>query len=389
MAKTVIRLLPDNLFYIGKLESWLNDMASKGLHLKDMHSRHAVFTRGNPAYKRYCITELPQYPEGDILREYNDAYWDLTCGVNTLFNGEYVKKGYRLYVFETTDAEKSKLPADVFGDRKELYERYKTKRFAYVYYLIAAMVALVAAYFNMSEHYILFIPSILLTVSILFLILAVISAADRFSANKAAKTNKLLGKVTDKDWSGTEGISKTRLVVRTLCWVLIFADLIYINYALFAVSTKSNLDNIDSFISLEDIQQTEQNIGTTYGAFTPSLFVPSFYMAEEAGAYYGEDGTIKLTQYNIVYSKSIVPFAVSVASRNCALMRIIDNTAGNQVIFTDSKYFTKVTYTYSYSAGEYSIRMCLANKHEVIYIVYRGEKTAQDIVDTVERKLYD
>ena len=78
---------------------------------------------------------------------------------------------------------------------------------------------------------------------------------------------------------------------------------------------------------------------TTYGAFTPSLFVPSFYMAEEAGAYYGEDGTIKLTQYNIVYSKSIVPFAVSVASRNCALMRIIDNTAGNQVIFTDSKYF--------------------------------------------------
>ena len=85
MAKTVIRLLPDNLFYIGKLESWLNDMASKGLHLKDMHSRHAVFTRGNPAYKRYCITELPQYPEGDILREYNDAYWDRITSYNVCY----------------------------------------------------------------------------------------------------------------------------------------------------------------------------------------------------------------------------------------------------------------------------------------------------------------
>ena len=347
-----------------------------------------MFKKGKPEYKRYCISELAQYPQGNKTEEYNEAYWKLTCTVNTLFNGEYVKKGCRFYIFETTDIEKAKPASDVFGDRKEMYERYKTKRHSYIYFLIAALVAFVAALFNMSVNYILFIPSVLFTISFLFFVLAVISGAERIEANKTAKKNEMLGKVADKDWSVKESISKARVIIKALCWVFIFANLIYMNYAILAISTEGNLDSVDSFIRLEDIQETQNDIGTTYGAFTPSILVPSFYMAEEGGAYHDENNKVQLSQYHIVYSRSIVPYAVSVASRNCVLMRIMDRLEGGQVIFTSSEYFTKVTYTYVYSDGFYSIRMCLSNKHEVIYIIYRGDKTAKDIIDTVESKLY-
>ena len=388
MSSNVIKMLPDNLCYVGKIENWLSDMASRGLYLETMRSRHAVFKKDKPAEKKYCINELPEYPNDEQMKKYSDAHWRLTCRINTLFGGEYSKRGSRLYVFETDDYSMAKPPIEVFGDRKELYERYRAKKNSYIYYLLAALAAIVAAFVNVSEHYMLFLPSVFATIAILFLILAALSANERKHVVKTEKENELLGKLSDNDWEKSKKSTKNHMAFKIACWILIFAQVIYVNYAFLAAGAKNDLDALDRFVTLEEIQEVENNIGTTYGAFTPSLFTPYFYIGEEAGAVYDDSGLIRLIQYNIVYSRCIVPYAVSIASRNCVLMRIIDSTGGGHVVFTDSKYFSKVTYTYIYSEGEYSIKMCLANKHEIIYLIYKGDRTAQDIIEAIENKLY-
>ncbi len=81
MSKIVRKLRPSDYWRIGEHESWFQDMAVQGLHLKKMGLRFAHFVKGEPKKMRYRIDVSMKKK---ILREQIDIYaesgWDYVTG---------------------------------------------------------------------------------------------------------------------------------------------------------------------------------------------------------------------------------------------------------------------------------------------------------------------
>lgn len=385
MPKTVRKLLPDKVYYIGKIESWLNEMALNGLRLKSMNTRSAVFEVGHPANINYCIVELKPNLSSDEINKYKDASWDICCRISTPTLVNYVKRSHKLFVFHSTDSVDARPTLDVFDNRKDIYDKYKTQKTQHIYYVIAGLTALVAAFFNVSEYYILFLPSILLTISVIFFIFGILSVFEIIKIRKMEKSNKKIGTSDDRNWRDYYPKHKRLSAFKTLCWVLIIAQMLYIVYAFANILTPSNLDNVDSFVRLEDIEQVhDKSLSRTYGTYTPSLFVPNFYMADEKGIYVDENDQIVFANYNITYNRCVLPSIVTIANSNCVNLILSQD---GQVVFTESKRFSKIAYSMYQSGDEYSVDICLSNSTEVIFIRYVGSKNAKELIEAVETSL--
>ena len=55
LSKIVRKWRPDDYWRIGEHESWFQDMALEGLHLKDIGYRMAKFEKGEPKKTKYRI----------------------------------------------------------------------------------------------------------------------------------------------------------------------------------------------------------------------------------------------------------------------------------------------------------------------------------------------
>ena len=389
MPKTVTRLLPDKIAFVSKIENWLNDMAKQGLHLKLLRSKYAVFEKGSPKNTRYAIVELHRKKKQDEIKKYSEASWNLRCQVSTMLPSDFIKPGHGFYVFESVGSYDSRPTKDIFGKRKDLMDRYVTQKAKYIYYLLLAFAALVAAYFNISEHYILFLPSVLLTLALFFFILAFISVLDSFRIHRIQADNKKLGRVGENDWVEFAAVHKRRFIIGAVSWVLIFLSMLYIIQTFAEMITVSNLEKREEFISLEDIEEVSNPLGVTYGTWAPSLFASAFYIADSEGEKIADDGTRTNLSYDIVYNKSIIKYAVNTAYGNCILINLIDGSTG-RVIFTNSVNFPRIAYiNKDFGNGTYSVKICFCNDNEMLYIDYRGDKDVQHIIATVESKFAD
>lgn len=87
MGKIVRRLLLDDIYAIGRNESWFSAMAKKGLHLKRFGRLFVYFEEGEPKETEYRI----DYIKGSPAQEQLDVYKD--CGWN------FVTKTGEFYVF--------------------------------------------------------------------------------------------------------------------------------------------------------------------------------------------------------------------------------------------------------------------------------------------------
>lgn len=385
MPKTVRKLLPDKIYFIGKIESWLNEMALKGMKLKSINTRYAIFDVGSPTHTNYCIVEANANLSNAEVEKYKEASWDIACKIDTPTFANYVKNGYKLFVFNSTDSVDVRPSLDVFKNRREIYDKYKTQKTEHIYYILASLSAFVAAFFNVSEYYILFLPSMLLTISAIFLIFAILSIGEIFKIRKMEKTNEKVGTVDDKNWRDYYPRYRRRTNFKAFCWILIIAQMLYIFYAFANILTPSNLDEVDSFVRLEDIEQVqEKSLSRTYGTYTPTLFVPGFYMADEKGIYVDENEEVVFANYNIIYNRCILPSIVIIANSNCVNLILSE---GEQVVFTQSDRFSKIAYSMYQAGDEYSVDICLSNDTEVIFIRYVGSKTADELIDAVEQTL--
>jgi len=79
MGKLVKRLALDDSFAIGRNESWLSDMAQKGLHLSKYGRLFVYFEKGVPQDTKYRIDILHQQPSPEQLEVYRDCGWDLVA----------------------------------------------------------------------------------------------------------------------------------------------------------------------------------------------------------------------------------------------------------------------------------------------------------------------
>lgn len=81
MNRTVRKLRPSDYWRIGEHESWFQDMAAKGLHLKKMGLRFAHFVKGEPKKMRYRIdVTLDKKITPEQIEMYADSGWDYVTG---------------------------------------------------------------------------------------------------------------------------------------------------------------------------------------------------------------------------------------------------------------------------------------------------------------------
>ncbi|MGI6451667.1 MAG: DUF2812 domain-containing protein [Desulfitobacteriia bacterium] len=87
MGKLVKRLMLDDIYALGRNESWFSAMAKKGLHLKKFGRLFVYFEKGEPQATKYRIDYLKSKPSQEQLDVYHDCGWD------------YVAKNGEFYVF--------------------------------------------------------------------------------------------------------------------------------------------------------------------------------------------------------------------------------------------------------------------------------------------------
>ena len=84
MGKLVKRLILDDMYALGRNESWFADMAKKGLHLKRFGRFFVHFEKGEPKETTYRIDIIKEKPSRERLDVYHDCGWDLVAN-----NGEF------------------------------------------------------------------------------------------------------------------------------------------------------------------------------------------------------------------------------------------------------------------------------------------------------------
>lgn len=92
MSKTVRRLPLLEEYQVGEMESWLSDMAAKGLHLKKVGTYFAYFERGEPANIRYRM----EYADNSMI----DREWVVMYATG---GWEYVAKRRYFHIFRAPE----------------------------------------------------------------------------------------------------------------------------------------------------------------------------------------------------------------------------------------------------------------------------------------------
>lgn len=94
--KRVYKLTPVNQYDIAGMESWLSDMAARGLHLIKFRPLFCTFERGAPGEVRYRVEPHRRVMDDDLPRQMLELYED--------FGWEYADEVNRsLLIFRTAD----------------------------------------------------------------------------------------------------------------------------------------------------------------------------------------------------------------------------------------------------------------------------------------------
>lgn len=119
--KTVRKLTPVHQYDVAGLESWLEDMAAKGLFLKRFRPLFCTFTKDTPRRTRYRVEPCQRKVGGEAPQSMLDLYLD--------FGWDYVDKASDdLLIFSTRDLHAPELHSDpaLLG---ELWQKlYRDKR---------------------------------------------------------------------------------------------------------------------------------------------------------------------------------------------------------------------------------------------------------------------
>ncbi len=79
MGKLVKRLMLDDIYAIGRNESWFSAMAKQGLHLKKFGTIFVYFEKSEPRKTRYRIDYIKGKPSPEQLEVYRDCGWDFVA----------------------------------------------------------------------------------------------------------------------------------------------------------------------------------------------------------------------------------------------------------------------------------------------------------------------
>lgn len=85
MSKILRKFPIDDMWNIGKSESWFSDMALEGLHLKSFSRMFVNFEKGEPSKTKYRIDILYKKPSQEQIDVYNDFGWSFVANTGVFY----------------------------------------------------------------------------------------------------------------------------------------------------------------------------------------------------------------------------------------------------------------------------------------------------------------
>ena len=144
--KCVYKITPVSLYDVRGVESWLEDLAKKGLFLKWLRPTFSTFERGAPQALRYRAEPLRQTMADDgppraMLELYQDFGWKFICNTSS-----------ELLIFSTGDEAAPEPHSDPQLQGELWHKLYRAKRRELLISLILDLVVAVCAGITLFQN---------------------------------------------------------------------------------------------------------------------------------------------------------------------------------------------------------------------------------------------
>ncbi len=392
MGRVVKRLMLDDIYAIGRNESWFSAMAKKGLHLRKFGRIFVHFAKGEAKETKYRIDYLKGAPSQEQLDVYHDCGWDFVAN-----NGDF-------YIFSADEKScSSELHTDAIEQGFSLSELDKRLRTNLIIISIAMFLFLgmMASIYVLNDEPFLsmikgqFVQQILLVIVELYVFYTVIR---NFMVVHNLKKSLLQG----QEINHNEDHRKARLLGGILAGIYLPIALftVFIPFMDIAKSKDYTLPeantNLPIIIRLAEIEQNPNLVRQTgYNgnnvdwanriSYDWSLLAPLQYEIDEHGIVNGEmwedkSGTyspsITIRYYNLTFGSMAEGLTLDLINRY--VWR--DNTNMKKVNYPD---FDEI-----YIAEDDIRKQIFAYlNNQVIHVTYYGKAKIEDIIPLLSQKV--
>ncbi|KUO65197.1 MAG: hypothetical protein APF84_08675 [Gracilibacter sp. BRH_c7a] len=391
MGKIVKRLMLDDIYAIGRNESWFSGMASKGLHLKKFGRLFVYFEKGEPKETKYRIDYLKEAPSQEQLDVYQDCGWN------------FIAKSGLFYVFSADEKScATELHTDPIEQGFSLTELNKKLRNNIIILSIAMLLFLgimISVYYFNDEPFLFmikgqFVQQILLVIVELYVFYSVIR---NYKVVRDLKQSLLQG----KEINHNEDYRKARLLGGILAGIflpLAFCTII-IPFVDIAKSKDYTLPEGNTNLPIIRLAEIEKDPNlmreTSYNgnnvdwanrvSFNWSLLAPVQYEINEHGIVNGEMWGDK----SGVYSPSITTRYYKLTFGNMADNLTLDLI--NRYVWRDNAEVKDVNhpeFDKLYMAEDGIRKQIFAYlDNQVIHVTYYGKERIEDVLPQLAQKM--
>lgn len=384
MGKMVKRLILDDIYAIGRNESWFSDMANKGLHLKKFGRFFIYFEKGEERETKYRIDYLKVAPSQEQIDVYHECGWD------------FVTNQGNFYVFSADVESATELHTDPIEQGFTLADLNKRLKLNLIF--ISAMMLLFFGmmfsiyYFN-DEPYLYmvkgqFAQQMLLVIVELYVFYSVIR---NYVTIRNLKKSLLQGNALNHQ----ENYKKTRLIGGILAGIFLPISLfaIFIPFAEIAKREDYTLTEGDAthlpIIRLANIEQNPKlerearyrNNNVDWAnrvSYDWSLLSPVQYEIVEHGLIKGEMWGDQSGEYSPSINTQYYKLTFAGMAENLTLDLINRNVYRDDI---DIKEVNNSVFDKMYIADEEVRKQVFAySGNQVIHVTYYGQKDIGDIV---------
>ncbi len=391
MGKLVKRVMLDDMYAIGRNESWFSDMAKKGFHLKKFGRIFIYFEKGESKETKYRIDMLKEAPAQEQLDVYQACGWDIVTN-----NGN-------LYVFSADEkAGTTELHTDPIEQGFSLSELNKRLRINLIISSIAILLFLgmiFSIYFLTNEPFLYmmesqFVQQMLLVIVELYVFYSVIR---NYVAIRNLRESLLQGKAINHK----EDYRKARVVGGVLAGLFLSMALftILIPFVDIAKSKDYTLPEGNTnlpIVRLADIEQNPKLVRET--SYTDndvdwanrvrydwSLLAPIQYEIYEHGIIKGEMWSDKSGEYSPSITTRYYKLIFGDMAENLTLDLINRYVWRNNI---EIKEVNSLKLDKIYIAEDDSSKQIFAYlDNRVIHVTYYGKKKMEDIIPFVSETL--
>ncbi|HYE81668.1 MAG TPA: DUF2812 domain-containing protein [Clostridia bacterium] len=391
MGKLLKRLMLDDIYAIGRNESWFSDMAKKGLHLKKLGRMFVYFEKGESKKTKYRIDIIKEKPSQEQLDVYHDCGWDIVTN-----SGDF-------YIFSADEksctTELHTDPIEQGFSLSELNKRLKINTIIISFAMLLFFGMIFSVYFFNDEPFLYiikgqFVQQILLVVVELYVFYTVIR---NYVAISNLKKSLLQGKAIDHK----EEYRIARLIggILTCLFLPISLFTIFIPFTEIARSKDYTLPEANTNLPVIRLADIEQNPRLTREtgyyrndidwanrvSFDWSLLAPVQYEIDERGIVNGEMWEDKSGEYSPSVTTRFYRLTFDGMAEKLTLDLI------NHYVYREDTEITAVNapeLDKIYIAEENARKQIFAySGNQVIHVAYYGKMKIEDIIPLVSEKL--